>query len=71
MGVTEEQFKKDIKNGLEEDLKVNQYNELKKELNLLKNLIANKANLHSSSEVASTHKRAWEWAIKEGIIKGD
>ncbi|MEY9972256.1 N-acetylmuramoyl-L-alanine amidase [Lysinibacillus sp. RC46] len=71
MGVTEEQFKKDIKNGLEEDLKVNQYNELKKELNLLKNLIANKANLHSSSEVASTHKSAWEWAIKEGIIKGD
>ncbi|WP_241747211.1 hypothetical protein [Lysinibacillus sphaericus] len=60
-----------FKNGLEEDLKVNQYNEIKKELNLLKDLIANKANLHSLSEVASTHKGAWEWAIKEGIIKED
>ncbi|TKI53555.1 N-acetylmuramoyl-L-alanine amidase [Lysinibacillus mangiferihumi] len=72
MGITEAQFKRDIQNGLnEEGLTVDQYNELKKEIKTLQGLIAEKANLQSESEVASSHKEAWEWAIKEGIIKGD
>lgn len=78
MGITEAQFKQDIKNGLEEGLTMSQYEELKKENKQFKNELAEikkslgeKANLKSESVVAATHKDAWNWAIKEGIIKGD
>lgn len=80
MGITEEQFKLDIKNGikLEEDLTMSQYKELKKEneqlkkdLAEIKKLIGGKANLQSTADVGASHKEAWAWAIKEGIIKGD
>lgn len=62
----------------EEDLNMSQYeelkkenNQLKKELKEIKELLGGKANLKSESVVAATHKDAWDWAIKEKIIKGD
>ncbi|WP_249072470.1 GH25 family lysozyme [Lysinibacillus sp. BPa_S21] len=65
-------------NNKKEGLTVNQYNELKKENNQLKKelaeikkILGEKANLKSESAVAATHKDAWDWAIKEKIIKGD
>lgn len=71
MGITEAQFQQDIKNGLEEGLTVSQYNELKQEIETLKSLLAEKASLQTSREVGAAHKEAWEWAISEGIIRGD
>lgn len=50
-----------------EDLTVYQYEELTE----IKELLGGKAELKSESEVAATHKDAWNWAIKEGIIQGD
>ena len=41
------------------------------ELANIKTLLAGKAELKSESDVTATHKDAWDWAIKEGIIKGD
>lgn len=75
MGITEEQFKKDIQNGIMEDLTMNQFNELKKLIDIqsqeIRQLKANKANVKSDADVGASHKDAMEWAIKEGIIKGD
>lgn len=71
MGISEAQFQQDIKNGLEEGLTVSQYNELKQEIEALKSLLAEKASLQSSREVGAAHKEAWEWAVNEGIIRGD
>lgn len=62
-------------NGKEGELTMNQYNELKKEnekqAEEIKQLKSNKADIKSDSDVGVSHKDAWEWAIKEGIIKGD
>ena len=71
MGISEAQFQLDIKNGLEEGLTVSQYNELKQEIATLKSLLAEKASLQASREVGASHKEAWEWAVNEGIIRGD
>lgn len=78
MGISAAQFKKDIENGIEEGLTVNQYNELKKLIDTqattikkLESQINNKADLISTNEVSSSHVEALEWAIKEGIIIGD
>jgi len=46
-------------------------NQLKQELAEIKALLAGKAELKSNMAVATTHKDDWEWAIEEGIIKGD
>lgn len=54
-----------------EGLTLDQYKELKNEIEKLQKLIVWKADLQSEESVAVTHKEAWEWAIREGIIKGD
>jgi len=46
-------------------------NQLKQELAEIKALLAGKAELKSNMAVATTHKDDWEWAVEEGIIKGD
>lgn len=77
MGISEAQFKLDILNGLEEGegLTVSQYNELKKIIETqaeeIKQLKAKKADLQREDAVGIFHKDAWDWAVKEGIIKGD
>lgn len=71
MGITEEQFKNEIKNGLGEELSMSAEEKLQKQIDELKELVKGKANVKSESEVAASHKEAWEWAIAEGIIKGD
>ena len=50
---------------------MSQYNELKQEIEALKSVLATKASLLYDREVAASHKEAWEWAIREGIIRGD
>lgn len=52
-------------------LSVSQYNELSKRIKGIEIIIEGKANIKSDSPVADAHKESWEWAIKEGIIKGD
>ena len=61
-----------------EGLTLKQYDELKAENKQLKQdmaeikkLLGGKAELISDVAVAATHKDAWDWAIREGIIKGD
>ncbi|MEA0556089.1 GH25 family lysozyme [Lysinibacillus irui] len=61
-----------------EGLTLKQYEELKAENKQLKQdiaeikeLLGGKAELMSNATVAATHKDAWDWAIREGIIKGD
>lgn len=75
MGITEVQFKLDIKNGLEEDLTMSQYNELLSKINALqkeiKQLKENKADLQSNDTVGTSHKADWDWAVRESIIRGD
>ncbi|MFJ7734680.1 N-acetylmuramoyl-L-alanine amidase [Lysinibacillus sp. NPDC097231] len=71
MGISEKQFIQDIQNGLEEGLTMTQYDELKKEIDTLKDLLAKKASLQTDTEVGTSHKEAWKWAIQVGIIKGD
>lgn len=60
-----------VTNFTEEGLTMDQYKELKNEIEDLQKIIKEKADLQSDSTVAATHKDAWDWAIKEGIIKGD
>jgi len=55
----------------EEGLTMSQYNELKQEITALKSLLAGKASFQSNQNVGTSHKGAWEWAIKEGLIHGD
>lgn len=72
MGITETQFKNDIKKGInEEGLTVSAEEKLQKQIDELKDIVKEKANVKSEAEVAASHKEAWEWAITEGIIKGD
>lgn len=54
-----------------EELTVTQYKELKQEITVLKNILAEKANIQSNQEVGKSHQKAWEWAIKEGLVQGD
>lgn len=65
-------FVSTIKKG---ELTMNQYEELKKQIKELstelKSLQTNKANVNSKQSVGVSHKDSWEWAIKEGIIRGD
>ncbi|MEK5429720.1 GH25 family lysozyme [Lysinibacillus sp. FSL R7-0073] len=60
-----------VVNANEEGLTMDQYKELKKEMENLRKLVEGKVDLQSDSNVAATHKDAWDWAIREGIIKGD
>ncbi|MFF5993723.1 M15 family metallopeptidase [Lysinibacillus sp. KU-BSD001] len=48
--------------------KINAQNE---ELAKLKKQVATKADVESDAEVHESHKVAWDWAIDEGIIKGN
>lgn len=62
----------------EEGLTMEQYNELKKliaaqstKIDKLEHELAGKAEIESTNNVGTSHKEALEWAISEGIIKGD
>ncbi len=74
MGITDEQFKQDIKNGIEEGLTVNQYNELKKlieaQAKTIQELTAFKKGYLEEREPSKTHANAWVWAQKEGLVDG-
>lgn len=37
----------------------------------LKSLLVEKASIQSNQNVGASHKEAWEWAVKEGLIRGD
>lgn len=52
-------------------LTMSQYNELLGKIKVLEDQLKQKADVQSTSSVAASHKEAWEWAINEGIIKGD
>lgn len=56
-------------------LTMNQYNELKKLIDAqatkIKTLEATKADVQSNNAVGASHKEAWDWAIKEGLVRGD
>ncbi|MFJ7369496.1 N-acetylmuramoyl-L-alanine amidase [Lysinibacillus sp. NPDC098008] len=71
MGISEAQFRQDIQYGLEGGLTLSQYNELKQEIAALKSLLVEKASIQSNQNVGASHKEAWEWAVKEGLIRGD
>ncbi|MED3799930.1 GH25 family lysozyme [Lysinibacillus capsici] len=58
-------------NEREGDLTLSQYNELKQEITALKSLLAEKASVQSNQAVSASHKGAWEWAIREGLIQGN
>ena len=65
-------------NNKSEGLTVDQYNELKKlieaqmkTIELLEEQLKVSAKLQTDGEVHSSHKEAWDWAITEGIIKGN
>lgn len=59
----------------EGELTMNQYNELKKLIEAqaveIKQLKVTKADVQSSAAVDASHKAAWDWAIEQGIVKGD
>ena len=57
------------------ELTMDQYNELKKLIDAqatkIKTLEATKADVQSNNAVGASHKEAWDWAMKEGLIRGD
>lgn len=69
--ITWNQFLQMIKES--EELTVGQYEELKAEIQNIKNLLTNKADILSDKDMSNNKemKEAWEWAIKEGLIKGN
>ena len=60
-----------------EELTMSQYTELKKiienqnaKIKELENKLSNKMDILSEREVDKSHKEAWEWSKKEGILNG-
>lgn len=75
-GYGKDTFGKIKENG--EELTMSQYTDLLAKINKqdekiaqLEKQVESKASLKSTEKVAESHKEAFEWAIKEGIIKGD
>lgn len=79
MGISEEQFKQDIKNGLEGDFSMNQYNELKKLIEapdktialqaaVIQDLVAFKMGYLEERAPSKTHAEAWKWAKENGLL---
>ena len=59
------------------ELTMSQYNELKKiietqnaKIKELENKLSNKMDILSEREVGKSHKEAWSWAEKEGLLNG-
>ncbi|WP_080647730.1 M15 family metallopeptidase [Lysinibacillus sphaericus] len=53
------------------ELTMSQYNELSAKIKELEEQLKNKANIKTDTVVDETHMESWDWAIAQGIIKGD
>lgn len=76
--VLAEYLGKKINSKEEEGLTLDQYNQLKKlieaqakTIEKLEEALKNKADAKGGETVGAGHKAAWDWALKEGLIKGD
>lgn len=55
----------------EGELTMSQYKELSEKIEQLEEQLKNKGNIQSDSTVSESHKVSWEWAVSQGIVKGD
>lgn len=53
------------------ELTMTQFEQLSARIKELEAQVQNKANIKSDSTVDQSHRESWNWAIAEGIIKGD